>query len=1167
MVKPRFIHLHVRSDYSMIDGLSKVKTLVKQAEYLKMPALALTDFTNLFGLIKFYDYSYKLGIKPIIGSDFLMQNMLCSDDNYSEVTCLVANNQGYQNLVKLISKSYQYKSNNILPIINHHWLMEYNKGLIILSGGYNGDIGKYLLQNKKFEVEQCLLFYNKYFHNRYYIELTKTDHAYEELYLELAVEFSKKKGLPVVATNNVRFANKQDFQAHLIRVAIHNRVTLNKIKQSNKYTEQQFMKSEEDMCILFKNIPESLENSVEIAQRCNCIINLEGSFLPKFPTGTMSTEDFLNVRAKRGLEKRLIFLFPEMQERRVKRKPYDLRLQHELQVINQMGFPGYFLIVMEFTQWAKKNNIPVGPGRGSGASSLVAYALYITELDPLKFDLLFERFLNPERISMPDLDIDFCMEHRDLVINHVAQTYGINSVSQIITFGTMAAKASIRDVGRALGYPYVFVNKIAKLIPLELGITLDTACTTISQLKLLYNNDDEVKVLIDLAKQLEGIIRNVGKHAGGVVIAPNEITNFSPLYYDNDHVHPMTQFDKDDIERIGLIKFDFLGLRTLTTIDRSLNMINNQRSNIGLSAIDINLISLCDKKSFCMLQTAETTAVFQLESRGIKTLIKRLQPDCFEDLIALIALFRPGPLQSGMVDNFINRKHGKEIISYPDPQWEHKSLRTVLESTYGIILYQEQVMQIAQILAGYTLGKADLLRRAIGKKQSVDMAKQRSVFNLGAIRNGIDKKLSEKIFDVMEKFAGYGFNKSHSVAYALISYQTLWLKTHYPAEFLAAALSSDMDNMNKVIHLINECKRIGLIILPPDINRSRYHFYVDDNHNIIYGIGAIKGIGKTSIDTIVELRDRDGPFKGLFDFCIRTDKSKINNRIIEKLILSGAFDSFGILRSKLIFSLNYVMKSAMQHLQNKQNKQVDMFDIYTEVNINNAEFGIDNRNINSGLLNNQILLEKEKETLGLYLTNHPVDEYVLEIKQYVSSVINIKHALYEHNNQIVYIFGLLISVRMKISKKGNSVLFGVLEDKTGRLEIVVFSKLLKKYQYLLKANNMVLIIGIMNYNDIYSAYNVIVQSVQDINMLRKQYVQSISIVLPSILVNKQLLYNIAEIFQQNQSGSVPVCFLYKKDGIQVKLHCNQKWNVTLNDQLLINLRNICGYDQVKLELH
>ncbi|ADV33687.1 DNA polymerase III subunit alpha [Candidatus Blochmanniella vafra str. BVAF] len=1167
MVHPNFIHLHTRSDYSMIDSIAKVNELLEKAKLFNMPALALTDFTNLFGLIKFHNYSYELGIKPITGSDFCIQDSSSDNIDFHEITCLVINSQGYQNLIQLISKAYKYKSNTSFPVIKMSWLQEYNKGLILLSGGRNGDIGQYLLKDKKNKIDERLSFYNNYFPNRYYIELIRTGREYEELYLQLAIELSKIKGLPVVATNDIRFINEKDFLAHEIRVAIHDGVVVDKIQQLNKYSKQQFMKNAQDMCLLFKDVPESLTNTVEIAQRCNCIINLNGSFLPKFPTGSISIENFLIKFAQKGLEKRLLHLFPDDKKRYINRKPYDERLSHELHVIIQMGFPGYFLIVMEFIQWAKNNKIPVGPGRGSGASSLVAYVLTITELDPIKFDLLFERFLNPERISMPDLDIDFCMEHRDLVIDHVVKTYGSCAVAQIITFGTMAAKAVIRDVGRALGYPYTFINSIAKLIPSKIGITLSQSYATDSQLKLMYDNNEEIKKLIDLSLQLEGLIRNVSKHAGGVVIAPSKITDFSPLYYDSDHTHPMTQFDKNDIERIGLIKFDFLGLRTLTVIDRSLKMINNLRLKSCLSIIDINQISLNDQESFDVLQTSKTTGIFQLESRGIKALIKRLKPDCFEDLIALIALFRPGPLQSGMVDNFINRKHGYEAIYYPDSQWEHKSLRPVLKSTYGIILYQEQVMQIAQVLAGYTPGKADILRRAIGKKKPEDMAKQRSIFIDGAVRNGIDKILSKKIFDLMEKFAGYGFNKSHSVAYALLSYQTLWLKTHYPAEFMASTLNSDMDNLNRTINLLNECKRIGLKIHPPDINNSQYYFCVNKKKEIVYGIGAIKGIGKTSIDEIVKSRNCHGEFKGLFDFCVRIENLKINFRMVEKLIFSGAFDSFKTHRSKLLSTLKDTINNATQYINKKNSKQTDMFETY--INTQVTEYNVLNMScMTSTKWNNQILLEKEKETVGLYLTNHPVDQYIDEIEQYILNINKIKDVFRKKNNEMVCIFGLLSSVRIKLSKKGNYILFGILEDKDDQVEIVVFSKLLKKYHYCLKENNLIFIEGILNYDEILDIYKIIVHEIQDINDLRKRHVCNLSVLLHNKYCNKKLLHDIYNVFKKNQlTGGIPVYFLYQVDGIQVKLRCHKKWNVILTDQLLTDLRDLVGYDQIVLELN
>ncbi|NBC74048.1 DNA polymerase III subunit alpha, partial [Proteus mirabilis] len=789
MADPRFIHLRVHSDYSMIDGLAKTGPLVKKVASLGMPAFAITDFTNLCGLVKFYGAAHGAGIKPIVGADVYLETELLGDE-YAHLTILARDNVGYQNLTLLISEAYKHGYGAAGPVIKQEWLTTYREGLLLLSGGRMGDVGKFLLRGNRALVEQCLEYYQTHFPDSYYLELIRTGRPDEESYLHEAVALASEKGLPVVATNDVRFLDSDDFDAHEIRVAIHDGFTLSDPKRPKHYSPQQYMRTEEEMCELFADIPEALENSVEIAKRCNVTIRLGEYFLPQFPTGDMSTEDFLIKKSKEGLEERLAFLFPDPQEREKRRPEYDERLEIELKVINQMGFPGYFLIVMEFIQWSKDNGVPVGPGRGSGAGSLVAYSLKITDLDPLEFDLLFERFLNPERVSMPDFDVDFCMEKRDRVIDHVADMYGRDAVSQIITFGTMAAKAVIRDVGRVLGHPYGFVDRISKLVPPDPGMTLEKAFAAEPQLPEIYEADEEVKSLIDMARKLEGVTRNAGKHAGGVVISPTKITDFAPLYCDPEGNNPVTQFDKNDVEYAGLVKFDFLGLRTLTIINWALEMINARRAKKSLEPVDISAISLTDQRSFDMLQRSETTAVFQLESRGMKDLIKRLRPDCFEDMIALVALFRPGPLQSGMVDNFIDRKHGVEEISYPDVKWQHESLQPVLEPTYGVILYQEQVMQIAQVLAGYTLGGADMLRRAMGKKKPEEMAKQRSVFEAGAIKNGVDGELAMKIFDLVEKFAGYGFNKSHSAAYALVSYQTLWLKAHYPAEFMAAVMTA-----------------------------------------------------------------------------------------------------------------------------------------------------------------------------------------------------------------------------------------------------------------------------------------------------------------------------------------------------------------------------------------
>lgn len=967
MSEPCFIHLRVHSDYSMIDGLVKVSSLVKRAVDLRMPALAITDFTNLCGLIKFYSAAHSAGIKPIIGADFLVSNKKMLGNELTELTLLAADNIGYQHLTLLISQAYQRGYGTTGPFIDRDWLIDHHEGLILLSGGCKGDVGKYLVRGNMSQAEQCLSFYEHYFPKCYYLELIRTGRQDEENYLHAAIELATRKELPVVASNDVRFINTEDFDAHEIRVAIHDGFTIADTKRPCQYSPQQFMRSEQDMCELFADLPEALANSVEIARRCNVTIRLGEYFLPQFPTDKVSTEDYLTVCSQQGLDDRLLFQFPDLEERQFKRLQYDKRLDVELRVIIQMGLPSYFLIVMEFIQWAKNNGVPVGPGRGSGAGSLVAYALKITDLDPLAFDLLFERFLNPERVSMPDFDVDFCMEKRDMVIDHVIEIYGTDAVSQIITFGTMAAKAVIRDVGRVLDYPYSFVDRISKLVPPDPGMTLEKSFTIEPQLQALYNSNEDVKALIDMSRKLEGVIRNTGKHAGGVVIAPTKITDFTPLYCDSEGNHPVTQFDKTDVEYTGLIKFDFLGLRTLTIINKALDMLNSRRVHQGLLPIDIAAIPLNDKKSFDMLQRAETTAVFQLESRGMKDLIKRLQPDCFEDMIALVALFRPGPLQSGMVDNFINRKHGREKIYYPDIQWQHELLKPVLESTYGIILYQEQVMQIAQVLAGYTLGDADILRCAMGKKLPEEMVKQRSVFKAGAERLGVDGELSMKIFNLVEMFAGYGFNKSHSAAYALVSYQTLWLKAHYPAEFMAAVMTVDIDNTEKVVRLVDECWRMGLKVFPPDINRSQYHFYVNNEGEIVYGIGAIKGIGRAPIEAIIEARNQNGDFCKLLDLCIRTDIKKLNRRVLEKLIVSGACDCFGSHRAALMSSLGDVMKAADQYSKTAIIGQGDMFGGLAEIPKEVITYYM-----NVSPWPEQVVLEKEREALGLYFTGHPI---------------------------------------------------------------------------------------------------------------------------------------------------------------------------------------------------
>ncbi|WP_429207443.1 DNA polymerase III subunit alpha [Aeromonas veronii] len=1156
MAEPRFIHLRVHSDFSMVDGLQKINPIVGAAAANNMPALALTDQMNMCGLVRFYGAAHGKGIKPIVGADFWVQSDELGDEQF-RLTLLAMDNDGYQNITLLISRGYQRGHVQGRPVIDKSWLAEHAKGVIVLSGGREGDVGKFLLKGNRQMTEQCVAFYQTHFPDAYYLELLRTGRPDEEVYLHMAVPIATEFELPVVATNEVVFLNADDFDAHEIRVAIHDGYTLMDKRRPRRYSPQQYLRSQEEMAELFADIPEALENTVEIAKRCNVTVRLGEYFLPNFPTGDMTTEDFLVAKSKEGLEERLEFLFPDPQVRAERRPEYDERLDIELKVINQMGFPGYFLIVMEFIQWSKDNGIPVGPGRGSGAGSLVAYALKITDLDPLEFDLLFERFLNPERVSMPDFDVDFCMDRRDEVIEHVSDMYGRDAVSQIITFGSMAAKAVVRDVGRVLGHAYGFVDRISKLIPPDPGMTLAKAFEAEPKLPELYEQDEEVKDLIDMARRLEGVVRNAGKHAGGVVIAPTKITDFAPLYCDDEGHHPVTQFDKNDVEYAGLVKFDFLGLRTLTIIDWALGMINPRLAKEGKPPVDIAAIPIDDKKSFDLLQRYETTAVFQLESRGMKDLIKRLRPDCFEDMIALVALFRPGPLQSGMVDNFIDRKHGNEAISYPDEKWQHESLKPILEPTYGIILYQEQVMQIAQTLAGYTLGGADMLRRAMGKKKPEEMAKQRAGFEEGAVKNGVDGELAMKIFDLVEKFAGYGFNKSHSAAYALVSYQTLWLKTHFPAEFMAAVMTADMDNTDKIVTLVDECQRMGLTVIPPDVNTGRYRFSVNEDGHIVYGIGAVKGVGEGPIDAILSARDQDGPFRDLFDFCNRVDIKKLNKRVMEKLILSGAMDRLGPHRAALMATLEEAMRAAEQHAKAQAVGQVDMFGVLTE-EIDDVKKAF----ANVPHWPDKVWLEGERETLGLYLTGHPINQYSSELRRYTSGRLCDLHPT--SRDTVTTAAGLVIAARSMVTKRGNKMGIFTLDDRSGRLDVTLFSEALEKYEELMQKDRILVVSGQVSFDDFSGGLKMSARELLDINDARERFARAIRISLDEQRIDDRFFPRLCEILEPARAGVCPVQVNYRRPGSRVRLTLGTEWRVTPTDQLIDDLRVLLGRERVEL---
>ncbi|MGC1728312.1 MAG: DNA polymerase III subunit alpha, partial [Steroidobacteraceae bacterium] len=880
---PAFVHLRLHTEFSLLDSVVRVPELIASVAACGMPAVAVTDQNNLFAMVKFYREALKGGVKPIVGVDLLLPEE-GERREPARLTLLCQNQTGYRNLARLVSRAWLEGQDRGVPHVRREWLSTASvDGLIALSGALEGEIGRALVNGHESVADAALTRWLEVFPERFYLELQRLGRPFEEAYIAGAVRLAARRAVPVVATNEVRFLRAAQFESHEARVCIHDGALLADPARVRRYSRQQYLRSAAEMAALFADVPEALANSVEIARRCSLQLNLGEVRLPQYPVPAgVSIEQFLRGEAGRALGQRLAAGVATAAA-----AAYHARLGSELDVICQMGFAGYFLIVADFIRWARDHGVPVGPGRGSGAGSLVAYSLRITDLDPLKHDLLFERFLNPERVSLPDFDIDFCMEGRDRVIDYVAGKYGRDRVSQIITYGTMAAKAVVRDVGRVLGMTYGYVDRIAKLIPFELGITLEGALEKEPELKRLYQDEDEVRNLIDLARSLEGLTRNAGMHAGGVVIAPSELTDFCPLYCDPSGGSVVTQFDKDDVEAAGLVKFDFLGLRTLTIIDRAIATINGLRAARGEPRLAIDAIPMDDPKTYELLRSCRTTAVFQLESRGMKDLIRRLQPDCFDDIVAINALFRPGPLQSGMVEDFIDRKHGRNGAPI---DYLHPALAPVLKPTYGVILYQEQVMQIAQLLAGYTLGGADLLRKAMGKKKPEEMAQQRSVFIAGAVARGVRPQLAQHIFDLMEKFAGYGFNKSHSAAYALLSYQTAHLKAHYPAEFMAAVLSADMDHTDKVVTLIKECGDMGLTVLPPDVNASRYEFAAAGTTGIRYGLGAVRGVGAGAVESLIAGREAHGAYLSLGDLCRRLDLQKVNRRVLEALLRSGSLD-------------------------------------------------------------------------------------------------------------------------------------------------------------------------------------------------------------------------------------------------------------------------------------
>jgi DNA polymerase-3 subunit alpha len=1153
MIAP-FVHLRVHTEYSLIDSVVRVADLVDSTAASAMPAVAVTDQCNLFAMVKFYRAALARGVQPIIGVDLLLREPE-EKQGPSRLTLLCQNSDGYHNLTRLVSRAYlEGQDRSGVPHIDRQWLEPANTcGLIALSGAAEGDVGRALLRERATMAHELLGRWIELFGDRFYIELQRLGRPDEERYVQAATYLAARQGVPVVATNDVRFLNESDFDAHEARVCIHDGNQLADPARPRRYQRGQYLRSPQEMAQLFADLPEALENSVEIARRCSLQLTLGQARLPDYPVPAATTPtEFLRNETAHGLVERLEGIDPAEHAR------YHSRLAAELDVICQMGFAGYFLIVADFIRWARENGVPVGPGRGSGAGSLVAYALRITDIDPLRHDLLFERFLNPERVSMPDFDVDFCMEGRDRVIEYVAAKYGPERVSQIITYGTMAAKAVVRDVGRVLGHPYGFVDRIAKLIPFELGITLDDAIAKEPELKRLHAQDEEVRSLLDLARALEGLTRNAGRHAGGVVIAPSVLTDFTPLYCEPGGGGVITQFDKDDVEAAGLVKFDFLGLRTLTVLDWAMTTINATRAGAGEAPLELGALPMDDAASYALLKSCQTTAVFQLESRGMKDLVRRLQPDCFEDIVALVALFRPGPLQSGMVDDFINRKHARTAAI----DYLHPDLKSVLAPTYGVILYQEQVMQIAQVLAGYTLGGADLLRRAMGKKKPEEMAKQRSVFVDGARARGVDERLAVHIFDLMEKFAGYGFNKSHSAAYALLSYQTAYLKAHYPSAFMAAVLSADMDHTDKIVTLIDECTHIGLTVLPPDINSSSYAFAMADARTIRYGLGAIKGMGRSAVEAITDERRARGPYQGLEDLCRRVDLSRVNRRVFEALIRSGSLDALDGNRAALMAALDDALRSGEQQAHRHAAGQVDIF----AHAVHAVPVPPSLRRVPEWSASQR--LAGERETLGLYLTGHPIAPYEGDLRSFTSGRIvdfigerpsgPVDPARAYMDARTVRVAGLVLEVR----RRGPRVSF-MLDDRSGRIEVTMFEEVYQRFRDLIVKDRLLQVEGGLRFDEFSDAWRVAAKQITALESVRERLARSMLLVWPAAL-QPQALERLQEVLEPFRGGPCSVLLRYRSQGAIGTLAFGADWKVRAAAELIERLEGLLGEGAVRL---
>ena len=1146
----KFVHLRCHSEYSIVDGIVRIDDYVKQAVNDQMPALALTDLSNLFGAIKFYKAARGKGLKPIIGCDIWLENSL-NREQPSRLLLLCQSHAGYLLLCQLLSRAYLSNQYRGRAEFKREWFVEGGtEGLLLLSGAMAGDVGQACLQGNQDLALKLAAEWHGLFPGRYYLEVQRIAAAgqnanNEEDYIHHARSIASQLGLPIVATHPIQFITPDDFRAHEARTCISEGYVLADTRRPKNFTAEQYFKTQVQLAALFADMPEALANSVEIAKRCNLSLTLGKNYLPNFPTpNNEGLNDYLITEARRGLAKRLAALYPDENIRANKQAQYDARLDFETNVINQMGFAGYFLIVADFINWAKNNGVPVGPGRGSGAGSVVAYSLGITDLDPLEYNLLFERFLNPDRVSMPDFDIDFCQEGRDRVIDYVKQKYGLDAVSQIATFGTMAAKAVIRDVGRVLDLPFHFVDGISKLIPLELGITLSDALVKEPQLAERRENEEELRELLELALRLEGLVRNVGMHAGGVLISPGKISDFSPVYCQADGASLVSQYDKDDVEAVGLVKFDFLGLRTLTILELALNNANKQRAAESLPPVSFETFPLNDKATFQLLKTANTTAVFQLESKGMKDMLKQALPDCFEDIIALVALYRPGPMD--LIPDFCRRKHGKQRVEYPHPLTE-----PILKETYGIAVYQEQVMQIAQVVAGYSLGGADLLRRAMGKKKQEEMDAQRKTFTEGAVKNNMTERQATELFDLLEKFAGYGFNKSHAAAYALVAYQTAYLKAHYPAAFLASTMSADMNNTDSVHIFYDDCAPNQVEVLPPDVNQSEFKFTPINKNQMLYGLGAVKGTGQAAIEIILQARRQDGPFTSLFDFCSRLDLRKVNRRVIESLIRAGAFDQLEPNRYALLAGVSLAISAAEQ--ANANSNQNSLFGEASD----NAVHVLPS----VAAWPEQQRLQEEKAALGFYFSGHPYWSYQKDLSNFISTTL----ANLTPKEQPQLLAGIVSGVRIRMTARGKMAIVG-LDDGTTRIEVVVGNELLNQYQQLLKDDQLVIVEGRVSNDEFSGGVRVNARKLHDLSSLRNSRASFLKISCngqADAVKLKSLLKPYCISASQEQRGCA-VKVEYHNKTSKVELMLGNDWRVDLHEELIAGLTEWLSQSNVKI---